>query len=142
MIQEKEIILENKEKYVLEIWDISNTQKTIRFNRFPITRKFYFSEKSQILIFFIEPNNKKILENTKMLYEINKTKADINAVYLLCITKNDLNYPKEDIDDVFKFSKDNNIEIIFTSSFSDNCGLNDDVFRKLINKYNKISKNE
>ena len=63
-----------------------------------------------------------------MLYEINKTKADINAVYLLCITKNDLNYPKEDIDDVFKFSKDNNLEIIFTSSFSDNYGLNDDSY--------------
>ena len=137
LVQEKEIILENNEKYILEIWDISNTQKTMRFNRFPITRKFYFSNDSQILIFFIEPRDKQILETTKMLYDINKIKSDINSVNVLCITKNDLNYSEEELSNVVKFGKENNLEIIFSSSFTEDCGLNDDIFRQLIKKYNQ-----
>ena len=137
LIQEKEIILENNEKYILEIWDISNTQKTMRFNRFPITRKFYFSNDAQILIFFIEPRDKQILETTKMLYDINKIKSDINSVNVLCITKNDLNYSEEELSNVVKFGKENNLEIIFSSSFTEDCGLNDDIFRQLIKKYNQ-----
>ena len=137
LVQEKEIILENNEKYILEIWDISNTQKTMRFNRFPITRKFYFSNDAQILIFFIEPRDKQILETTKMLYDINKIKSDINSVNVLCITKNDLNYSEEELSNVVKFGKENNLEIIFSSSFTEDCGLNDDIFRQLIKKYNQ-----
>ena len=112
----------------------------MKFNRFPITRKFYFSSDAQILIFFIEPKNEKILENTKMLYNMNKIKADENAIHILCITKNDLNYSKEDISDIVKFGKENNLEIIFSSAFSENFGLEDEIFKELINKY--INKNE
>ena len=137
LVQEKEIILENNEKYILEIWDISNTQKTMRFNRFPITRKFYFSNDAQILIFFIEPRDKQILETTKMLYDINKIKSDINSVNVLCITKNDSHYSEEELSNVVKFGKENNLEIIFSSSFTEDCGLNDDIFRQLIKKYNQ-----
>ena len=106
----------------------------MRFNRFPITRKFYFSNDAPILIFFIEPRNEKILE-TKMLYDINKIRADTNSVHVLCITKNDLNYSEEELSDIVKFGKENNLEIIFSSAFSENYGLNNDIFKHLIKKY-------
>ena len=113
----------------------------MRFNRFPITRKFHFSSGAHILFYFVEPKNEKILETTKMLYDINRIKADDNAIYILCITKNDFNYSKEDTYDIIKFGKENNLEIIFSSAFSQKYGLEDDVLEELINKYNnKIKK--
>ena len=139
LIQEKELILDNTDehKYILEIWDISNTQKTIKFNRFPITRKFYSANDAQILIFFIEPRKQNSLDMTKMLFDISRTKCDKNAVFVLCLTKNDLIYTEEEITEIKLFAKDNSMELIYSSSFSENFGLEDEVFRKLIIKYNE-----
>ena len=137
LIQEKEIILENKDECILEIWDISNTQKTMRFNRFPITRKFHSAKDAQIIIFFVEPRRDNSLEMLKLLYDIYKIRADINAIIVLSITKCDLNYSEEEINDFKIFAKDNKMELIFSSAFSKEYGLEDEVFKELIKKYNQ-----
>ena len=77
LINEKKIKSEdNKTIYNLEIWDLSNTLNTMRFNRFPITRKFYFVDEAQIIILCCEPRVPHTIETMKMLYDISKVRAD------------------------------------------------------------------
>ena len=84
----------------------------MRFNRFPITRKFHSANDAQIIIFFVEPRRDNSLEMLKLLYDIYKIRADINAIIVLSITKCDLNYSEEEINDFKIFAKDNKLELI------------------------------
>ena len=136
---EKELTIddEGKNKYILELWDLSNTFNTFRFNRFPITRKFYFVQDAQIIILCCEPRMLNTFETMKILFDISKTRADPKAIYVLCVTKCDLNYSEDELKDIKKYAKDNNMELIYTSSFKDNFGLEDIVLKKLIARYNE-----
>ena len=69
-----------------------------------------------------------------MLYDISKVKADPNAVFVLCVTKCDLNYNENELIDIKKYAKDNGLELILTSSFKDEFGLEDNVLKELIIK--------
>ena len=48
----------------------------MRFNSFPITRKFYFVDEAQIIILCCEPRVPHTIETMKMLYDISKVRAD------------------------------------------------------------------
>ena len=137
LINEKQIKIDEKNIYNLELWDLSNTRNTLRFNRFPITRKFYFTSDAQIIIICYEPRQQSTFETMKMLYDISKVKADPNAVFVLCVTKCDLNYNENELIDIKKYAKDNGLELILTSSFKDEFGLEDNVLKELIIKFNK-----
>ena len=137
LIYEKEIKLDDdKNKYKLELWDLSNTFNTFRFNRFPITRKFYFVEEAQIIILCCEPRMQNTFETMKMLFDISKVRADPKAVYVLCVTKCDLNYSEEELKEIKKYAEDNKMELIYTSSFKDDFGLEDHILKALIIKFN------
>ena len=136
LINEKKIKSEdNTIIYNLEFWDLSNTFNTMRFNRFPITRKFYFANDAQIIILCCEPRVPKSIETMKILYDISKVRADPNAIFVLCITKCDLNYSKDELNDIEKYANENNLEFIITSSFNDKFGLEDDIIKDFIIKY-------
>ena len=138
LINEKKIKSEdNKTIYNLEIWDLSNTLNTMRFNRFPITRKFYFVDEAQIIILCCEPRVPHTIETMKMLYDISKVRADPNAIFILCITKSDLNYSEEELNDIKKYANENGLEFILTSSFNEEFGLENNVIKDFILKYNK-----
>ena len=136
LINEKKIKSEdNTIRYNLEFWDLSNTINTMRFNRFPITRKFYFVNDAQIIILCCEPRVPKSIETMKILYDISKVRADPNAIFVLCVTKYDLNYSKEELNDIKKFASENDLEFILTSSFNDKFGLEDNIIEDFIIKY-------
>ena len=136
LIYEKIIKIEKEKECNLELWDLSNNLNTMRFNRFPITRKFYFTNDAQIIIICCEPRETKSIETMKMLYNISKVRADPNAVFVLCVTKSDLNYTEDELKDIKQFAIDNRLELINTSSFKDEFGLEDKIFKDLIIKYN------
>ena len=69
----------------------------------------------------------------KMLYDISKVKADPNAIYILCITKSDLNYSEEELIEIKNFANDNKLELIYTSSFKDDFGSKDNINNSLLN---------
>ena len=125
----------------MELWDLSNTVNTFRFNRFPITRKFYFVRDAQIIILCCDPKIPKTFETMKMLYDISKVQADSNAIFVLCVTKCDLNYSEDELNDIKKYANDNQLEFILTSSFKDEFGLEDNIIKNLIIKYNNKNTN-
>ena len=142
LINEKELKIENdKNIYKLELWDLSNTFNTFRFNRFPITRKFYFVSDAQIIILCCEPKVPKTFETIKILYNISKVRADPNAIFVLCLTKCDLNYSEEELIEIKNYAKDNELELIFSSSFKDEFGLEYNLFKNFIIKYNNKNTN-
>ena len=140
LINEKEINLDNN-NYNLELWDLSNNFNTMRFNRFPITRKFHFVNDAQIVIICCEPRQQSTVETMKMLYDISKVRADPKAIFVLCVTKGDLNYSENELNEVKKYAKDNGLEFVLTSSFKDEFGLEDNVLKEFINKYNNSNNN-
>ena len=138
LVNEKEIKIEDENNvYHLEIWDLSNTFNTFRFNRFPVTRKFYFVNDAQIIIICCEPRFPKTIETMKILYDISKIRADPYSIFVLCVTKSDLNYSEEELNDIRKYANDNGLELILTSSFKEDYGLGDNILKKFIIQYNK-----
>ena len=76
-----------------------------------------------------------------MLYDISKVRADPKAIFVLCVTKGDLNYSENELNEVKKYAKDNGLEFVLTSSFKDEFGLEDNVLKEFINKYNNSNNN-
>ena len=122
--------------YNLELWDLSNTFNTMRFNRFPITRKFYFINDAQIIILCCEPRVPNSIEVMKMLYDISKVRANPNAIFVVCVTKCDLNYCEEELNEIKKYANENGLEFILSSSFQEIFSLKDNIIKDFIMKYN------
>ena len=77
-------------------------------------------------------------ENT--IWFINGKGRSQSNFYFMC-NKIDLNYSENELNEVKKYAKDNGLEFILASSFKDWFGLEDNVFKEFINKYNNSINN-